>query len=156
MEQPKIPNLIALGVTIVVFVTCVCFFCIKESSYLFAKRYDVPKMAFEAWFVYPTMILALLGYSYVVLTSNVVSISFILPSIVLLTSFVFIYIKVYFDIKPGTTVQTFAFNVIFNTIILMIYVIYNNKNYILGTVALLPMFLLGGYYLYVGYLLSKK
>lgn len=156
MEQPPIPNLIALGATVIVFVTCVCFFCIKETNFLVAKRYDVPKFAFEDWFVYPSLVISLLGYSYVVLTSNVVSVSFILSSIVLLTSLVFIYFKLYFDIKPGTSVQTFAFNVIFNTLILIIFVIYNNKNYILATIALLPMFLLGGYYLYIGYLLSKK
>lgn len=147
-------NIIGLCITAFVFTICTVFVSIG-SSYIQQKTLNLPRTVYSDWFVFPTLIISLLGYAYVVVVSDVATVSFTLTSTVLLTSLCLLYAFVYMGVKKGTTVQTFAFNVFLNTIFLMVNVVMNNKHYIASVIALLPMFLLSGYYLYIGHILGK-
>ena len=147
-------HIILLCVVAIVFAICATFASIG-TSYKQAKALGLPRSVYSDWFIFPTLVLSLTGYAYVVSVSNIATFPFLMTSTVLLISLCLLYGFVYMGVKKGTTVQTFAFNVFINTIILMFNVLFNNKNYISSVIALLPMFLLSGYYLYVGHILGS-
>jgi hypothetical protein len=150
-----VSNIIFLCITGIVFTLCTVFASIGD-SYTQAKTLKLPRSVYSDWFIFPSLFISLLGYGYVAATSNVATFSFAMTSTVLLTSLALLYGFVYMGVKKGTTVQTFAFNVFINTVFLMFNVVFNNKNYIASVIALIPMLLLSGYYLYIGHILAIK
>ncbi len=146
-------KLIVIVVVAVIFTLCTVFYTQRKDGS--GSQFDsIPSFTYEPWFVFPVLTLSLLGYLYVVMTNKVLALTFAINSAVLLVSVVLTFGFLYFSPRTGTTVQTFAFNIVVNTGILMMYVLYNSSHYISGCLALLPMFLMGGYYLYLGHLLA--
>lgn len=142
-------------VVIAVLITSLVFF-LKDNNKENLQTYNVPSTTTTAWFIIPLLILSLLGYCYVVWSSKTYTLTFLLTSAVLLGSVVTLFILLYtlkIDQKNYTAIQTFAFNIVLNTSILMLYVL-GNDNYIKSSLALVPMFLMGGYFLYIGHLIA--
>ncbi len=149
--------------TIVYFVSilCIVFYSIgnRGDRDEIAKEYQIPSVTFDAWFCIGDLAIALLGFGYAMFNVKIMTISYLLPATVALVSLVLLYVKLYFSLRTGLTkyteVQTFAFNVVINSIILIIYTILTSKRYISASLALFPILGLGIYFLYVGHLIAQ-
>jgi hypothetical protein len=154
-------KLIASGIIYIVSALCLVFFAIGNVGTRdeIAKEYNIPSVTFEAWFAVGDLAFALLGFAYAMFNVNILSVSFLLPATVMLVSLVILYVKLYFSLKTGLTnyteVQTFAFNILVNSVALIIYIVLTSKRFISATLAMLPMVGFGLYFLYIGHLIAQ-
>jgi len=154
-------KLLGLCAIYIVSVLCIVFYAIGNVGTRddMTKEYDIPPSTFEAWFSVGILAIVLVGFSYAMFNVKIMTISYLLPATIALVSLVLLYVKLYFSLKPGLTkykeVQTFAFNVFVNSLVLIIYTLLTSKRYISATLAIFPLFGLSIYFLYVGHLLAQ-
>lgn len=154
-------KLFAFGAIYIVSVLCIVFYAIGNVGTRdeISKEYDIPSVNFEAWFAVGILVIVLLGFSYAMFNVKIMTISYLLPATVALVSLVILYVKLYFSLRTGlikyTEVQTFAFNVVINSLVLIIYTILTSKRYISATLALFPLLGFSIYFLYIGHLLAQ-
>lgn len=155
-------RILATYIVVLAAVICTIFFAIGNvgtRSQLEAD-YKLPSVTFNFVFALGDLYIVLLCFIYVLFNINISTIALILPSTVLLVSIVMLYVKLFFSLKTGdvnfTGVQTFAFNIVINSIIIMLYTLFTSKRFITSTLAMFPMMALGVYYLYVGHLIAQN
>jgi hypothetical protein len=155
-------KLVAIAIIYFVAILCIIFYAggNRGDRDEIAKEYQIPPVTFESWFCIGYLAISLLGFGYAMLNVEILSISFLLPATVMLVSLVILYIKLYFSLTTGignyTEVQTFAFNVLVNSVVLIIYIVLTSKRFISATLAMLPMIGIGIYFLYIGHLIAKN
>jgi hypothetical protein len=154
-------KLFAFGAIYIVSALCIVFYAIGDVGTRdeISKEYDIPSSTFEAWFSIGILAIVLLGFSYAMFNVKIMTISYLLPATVALVSLVLLYVKLFFSLRTGLTkyteVQTFAFNVVINSFVLIIYTILTSKRYISATLALFPLLGFSIYFLYIGHLLAQ-
>lgn len=123
---------------------------------------QVPDFIFQQWFIIGSLVIYTLGFAIVIYTygPKLINFGFIVTSLVLLISVVFLYINMYYNLnynpKLYSSIQFFSFNIVINSIILMVNIIFNSKSYILGVICIIPLLLAGLYYLYIASIISKS
>lgn len=122
--------------------------------------YGLPGVVYSRTFIGLMTIVSMFGYTLFVFLTKVDTFTFIVTSAILFVSFVLLFYYLYKDLQPGrekySAVQTFGFNVLFNTVILMIYAVYNTQRYLLALLGLTPMFGFGIFLFYVGHRINNK
>jgi len=155
-------QVIAAAIVVLVMMTCTVFYAIGNvgTRDQLEKDYQLPPIAFDFVFALGTLYFSLGCFIYVLFNIDISSIGLILPSTVMLTSFVLLYIKLYFSLKVGDVnfkeVQTFAFNIFINAIVLIINTLLTAKKFIKTTLAMFPILLMSIYFLYIGHLVAKN
>ena len=153
---------IATAIVVLVMMICTVFYAIGNvgTRDQLAEDYQLPPLTFNFVFALGDLYLALFCFIYVIFNIDVSSISVIFPSAVMLTSFVILYIKLYFSLKVGDVnfkeVQTFAFNIFVNSIILIINAVLTSKRFITTAIAMLPILGMSLYFLYIGHLIANN
>jgi hypothetical protein len=149
---------ILILLTVVCFTLCVIFYSQRNRA-IFRSANTVwgslPDLIFEDWFVFFVITTCFGCYSILLLMNHDFSLTFILTSIVLLVSFTLFFAFLYFSPRSGSLVGTMSFNIFFNSIILIFYLILNSRNYIIFTILLLPFFIFSIYAIYIGKLISS-
>ena len=155
-------RIIATYIVVIVAVLCTIFYAIGNvgTRPQLEAEYKLPAPTFNFVFALGSLYFVLLCFIYVLFNIDISTIALILPSTVLLVSVVMLYVKLFFSLKTGdvnfTEVQTFAFNIVINSIIIMLYTLFTSKRFISSTLAMFPMLAFGIYYLYVGHLIAKN
>lgn len=153
---------IASVIVVIVMVLCTSFYAVGNvgTRDQLEKDYQLPPLTFDFVFALGTLYFSLGCFIYVLFNIDISSIALILPSTVMLTSFVLLYVKLYFSLKVGdvnyTEVQTFAFNIFVNAIILILNTLLTTKKFIKTTLAMFPILLMSIYFLYIGHLVAKN
>ena len=154
-------RILATYVVVIVMVLCTIFYAIGNVGTRddIIAEYKLPSITFNFVFALGDIYFALLCFIYVLFNIDISTIALILPSTVLLVSVVMLYVKLFFSLKTGdvnfTEVQTFAFNIVINSIIIMLYTLFTSKRFISSTLAMFPILGMGVYYLYIGHLIAK-
>jgi hypothetical protein len=155
-------RILATYIVVLVAIICTIFYAVGNvgTRDQIEADYKLPSITFNFVFALGDLYFVMICFIYVLFNIDISTIALILPTTVMLVSFVMLYVKLYFSLKTGdvnfTEVQTFAFNIVINSIIIMLYTLFTSKRFISSTLAMFPMLAVGIYYLYIGHLIAKN